>query len=126
MAVDPKKKKAVKVVKKKVSPYPIDGEMIAGGTKILLSIVMVSQKGMVAQVKTGMCHVGVHYQCQFFLPTARGPVRVEGKVFKTFDRSTDPKNIKKIERITEVLFVKMTDEDKSKVSSFMKAIGQKD
>lgn len=122
----PKQKKAVKVVKKKVSPYPFDGEMTHGTVKVLLSIERVSLKGLVARVKSGICHVGTHYQCQFWLPQSRAPVQVEGKVFKTFDRSIDPKDVKKIERLTEVLFIKMRDADQKAILSFMKAVGQKD
>jgi hypothetical protein len=125
VAADPKKKN-VKVVKKKISPYPIEGEMVHGAVKISLAIMRVSPRGMVAQVKAGMCLVGTHYQCQFYLPQSRFPVQVEGKVFKTYDRTTDLKNIKKIERITEVIFINLNDAEKAKVSSFMQTIGQKD
>ncbi len=100
--------------------------MVHGAVKVALSIVRVSPKGMVANIKAGMCVVGTHYQCQFFLPQSRFPVQVEGKVFKTFDRSTDPKDVKKIERITEVIFLNMNDADKAKVNSFIQAIGQKE
>lgn len=121
-----KPKKNVKVVKKKVSPYPFEGEMISGAVKVSLSIIRVSHRGLIAQIKAGMCHVGSHYQVQFFLPQTRFPVHVEGKVFKTFDRSTDPKDVKKIERMTEVLFLKISNADKERITSFMNAIGQKD
>lgn len=126
MADESTQKKNVKGVKKKVSPYPFEGEMLHDGVKVSLSIQMVSPRGMIAQVTAGMCHVGTHYQCQFFLPQSRIPVHVEGKVFKTFDRSTDLKNIKSIERMTEVIFINMSDADRAKVATFMKTIGQKE
>ncbi len=126
MSAEPKQKKAVKVVKKKVSPYPFAGEMTHGAVKVVLSIERVSPRGMIAHVKSGICYVGTHYQCQFWLPQTRDPIQVEGKVFKTFDRSTDPKDLKKIERLTEVLFLKLKEADQKAIQSFMKAVGQKD
>ena len=119
------KSKAVKVIKKKISPYPIEGEMILGAVKVPVAITMVSAKGFVADLKNnGICQVGVHYECHFTLPQSRYPMVVHGKVFKTFDRSVDPKDLKKIQRMVEVLFFDLKENDKAKILGFMKAIGQ--
>ncbi len=126
MSAEPKQKQNGNAVKKKVSPYPFAGEMTHGAVKVLLSIERVSPKGLIAHVVSGICHVGTHYQCQFWLPQGRDPVLVEGKVFKTFDRSTDPKDFKKIERLTEVLFLKLSEKDQKAILTFMRVVGQKD
>ncbi len=122
MAGNTKAKKAAPEKKLK-APYPISGEMTFNTSKVRLSILRVSPQGLVAKVDSGICHVGVHYVCQFELPNTRAPVQVEGKVSKTSDRAVGRKQLS-VERMVEVLFLKLNDSDREKIVSFMNAIGQ--
>lgn len=109
---------------KKVSPYPIEGEMVHGGTKVGLSILRIGVRGLVANVKSGICHVGVNYQCQFSLPTSSFAVHTEGQVFKTHD-GINPKT-GAVGRTVEVLFKNLPDGERSKIKTFLAKIGQKE
>lgn len=115
--------KAPKVVRRKVKPYPIAGVLDKGGQKFELEIILLTPKGLIGKLKSGMCFVGVHYQCQFELPVSRIGVNTEVKVWKTYDKSLDPKQ-GLVERMVEVLFVKLNKTDKQNISSFLSAIGQ--
>lgn len=116
--------KRQKVIKKKIKAYPFDAEMIHGGAKVVMNVMRVTPKGFVAQVVNGICHVGIHYQCTLTLTGSRMPVVSEGQVWKTFD-GLDPKT-KGVQRMVEVLFVKLPDSERSKIHSFLTAIGQRE
>ena len=107
---------------KQVKPYPLEGELTKDTAKITLSIMRVGIKGLVAHVLSGICQVGVHYECQFTLPTALLAVHAHTQVYKTYD-GVDPKTHKP-ERIVELLFVKLPEEEQKKIRTFLTSIGQ--
>ncbi len=98
--------------------------MVKGGVKVVLAIVRVSPKGLVAQIRSGICQVGIHYECQFTLPVSIYAVHANVQVYKTYD-GVEAKT-RKIQRIAEVLFVKLPDADQNKIRNFLTAIGQKE
>lgn len=108
-----RKKKTVKTN----SPYPLDGELVLGGVKLQLLVTRMNQKGMVALLKAGICHVGKHYQCHISLPTSNFPVQLEGQVFKTNDNVSTKTG--KVERMVEVLFTKMGDAERARLGEFL-------
>jgi hypothetical protein len=113
-----------KIVRKKVSAYPLSGEMVHGTAKVVLSVVRVSVKGLVADVVSGICQVGVHYQCQFTLPTSAFAVHTQCQVSKTHD-GIHPRT-GKVARQVQVLFIKLADAEKNKIRNFLATIGQRE
>jgi len=116
--------KKPKVVRKKIKAYPLDGEMLHGTAKVMLDVIRVSPKGFVAHVRSGICHVGIHYQCTLTLTVSRLPVHSDGQVWKTYD-GVDPKT-RGVLRVVEVLFVKLADAERAKIRQFLSAIGQRE
>ena len=121
MAVDKKKKV---VVRKKIKPYPIEGVMMKGTVKVVLAIIRISPKGLVAQIRSGICQVGIHYECQFSLPVSVYAVHAHVQVYKTYDGIESKTH--KIQRLAEMLFVKLPDSDQNKIRGFLESIGQKE
>ncbi|MGE4131761.1 MAG: hypothetical protein AB7F86_08980 [Bdellovibrionales bacterium] len=107
-----------------MKPYPIDAVMTKETAKVEMSIVMLNSRGFVAQVKTGIPYVGIHYQCQFEIPLSRVPIQTEVQVFKTFDKAQNAKG-SAVERMTEVLFIGLKEEIKAKIDSFNQSIRQR-
>jgi hypothetical protein len=97
----------------------VDGEMVLGTSKIVLKILRLDPRGFVAQVVSGLVHVGTHYQVTIHLPDSRVPMQVTGQAFKTND-GLNPKT-HKVERFTEVLFIKLPDTDRLRIKSFIAA-----
>lgn len=112
------------VVKKKIKAYPLEGELVHGASKVVLDVMRVSPKGIIAQVKSGICHVGVKYTVNLILNVSRVQVTSEGQVSRTYD-GVHPKT-RAISRMMELLFVKIPDTEVQKIRNFLAAIGQKE
>ncbi len=98
--------------------------MVKGTVKVVLAIVRVSPKGIVAQIRSGICQVGIHYECQFTLPVSVYAVHANVQVYKTYDGIESKTH--KIQRIAEMLFIKLPDGDQNKIRNFLNAVGQKE
>lgn len=117
MSANTKPKKAAQPKAPKL--YPVDAELALGGAKIVLKILRLDPRGFVAQVISGLVHVGTHYQVTIQLPDSRIPMQVTGQAFKTND-GLNPKT-HKVERFTEVLFIKLPEAERSRIRAFIAA-----
>ena len=115
---------AAKVIRKKVKPYPFGATLDPAGLKKPIEVLLVDKVGLMAKVNTQILHVGTYHQIQFELPAMRQSVQAQVRVLKTYDKAINPKE-HVVERIAEFHFSKLSDEHKSYILAFMKAIGQK-
>ena len=113
-----------KVVRKKVRPYPFMATLDPAGVKKPIEVLLVDKIGLMAKVNAQILHVGTYYQIEFELPALRQSVLAQVRVLKTYDKAINPKE-HVVERIAEFHFSKLSDEHKSHIVAFMKAIGQK-
>lgn len=109
--------KQKKVVPAAPKLYPLDAEMVYGGAKIVIKILRLDPRGFVAQVVSGLVHVGTHYQCNIIFPESIVPMQVTGQAFKTND-GLNPKT-HKVGRFTEVLFIKLPEEQLARIKAFI-------
>ncbi|MGE0526167.1 MAG: hypothetical protein AB7G93_17710 [Bdellovibrionales bacterium] len=113
----------VKIVKKKIKPYPIEAVLEANALKKTVEIMYLTAQGAVVRLGTQMVFVGEYYQTQFQIPVMRESIRSQCRIIRTFDRAVDPKN-GVVERLAEFHFQNLTPEHKERIVSFTKAIGQ--
>jgi hypothetical protein len=118
-------KSEVKTVVKKIMPYPIEAELIGETAKIPLSVIYLSEKGFIAQVKSGIPRVGASILSQLVIPVSLHQVKSEVKIFKTFDRTIVDHKHKMIQRMVEALYIHLSEDDRKSIAAFVKAIGQK-
>lgn len=114
----------VKIVKRKVKAYPFPAILDQNGVKKPVEIIYVGQAGVIASLNVQFVNVGEYYQVSFELPTLGHVITAPVRVLKTYDRALDTAD-KKVERLAEFHFQKLTKEDKGRITSFMTAIGQK-
>jgi hypothetical protein len=116
-------KKQETVVVKKVRPYPFPGELMMGAQKSPVEVIYVGQIGLIAKLSNQILHVGAYHQIVFDLPVSRERFDVKVRVLKTYDKSTDPKQVK-VERMAEFHFQGLTQEQQKSIVAFLTAIGQ--
>jgi len=113
------------VVRKKVRPYPFDGELEANAQKTPIEIIYLSASGVIARLKNkAIMAVGDYRQITFEIPVSHHQVVTKARIIKTYDRSVDAKALV-VERMLELHFEALTTEQKKNILSFMGAIGQK-
>lgn len=113
------------VVRKKVRPYPFDGELEVNAQKTQIEIIYMTTSGVIARLKTPVIlKVGEYRQIAFTIPVSQHQVSTRVRVIKTYDRSVDPKKLA-VERMVEVHFEALATEQKKNILSFLGAIGQK-
>lgn len=113
----------VKVVKKKIKPYPFDGTLEVNAQKIEIEVVYVGVKGAIVRLKNQILHVGAYYQLMFEIPVSHEFVSTQVRVLKTYDKTLDIKE-KSVERLAELHFQDLTKEHRSRINAFTAAIGQ--
>lgn len=113
------------VVRKKVRPYPFEGELEVNAQKTQIEIIYMTTSGVIARLKTPVIlSVGEYRQITFSIPVSQYQVMTQTRVIKTYDRAVDPKT-RTVERMVEVHFESLTSEQKKNILSFLGAIGQK-
>lgn len=116
-------KKPAPVVVKKVRPYPFPGELVMGAQKSAVDVVYIGQIGLIAKLHNQILHVGAFHQIAFDLPVSHEHFDIKVRVLKTYDKSTDPKQVK-VERMAELHFQGLTQEQQKSIVAFITAIGQ--
>jgi hypothetical protein len=116
-------KKQKPVVIKKVRPYPFPGELMLGAQKSRVDVVYIGQIGLIAKLSNQILHVGGYHQIVFDLPVSREHLDIKVRVLKTYDKSTDPKQVT-VERMAEFHFQGLTQEQQKSIVAFLTAIGQ--
>ncbi|MBX3021098.1 MAG: hypothetical protein KF799_05420 [Bdellovibrionales bacterium] len=110
---------------KKVKAYPIETALDLNGAKKPIEVILLTTAGFLARLKgPGIVHVGEYYTTSFELPVLQTLVGGEVRVIKTYDRSVDPK-AKVVDRMAELHFESLTEEQRKNILSFLSAIGQK-
>ena len=112
-----------KIVKKKVRPYPISGELEANGVKIPVELIHLTEIGALVRPFAKMVFVGSFHQLIFNEPITRETIITPVRVLKTYDKPVDL-TAKKIERVAELHFQNLTSAHKSRIVAFLAAIGQ--
>lgn len=114
----------VKIVKKKVRPYPIEATLEQNAIKKTVEVVHLAPTGLIASLHKQMVHVGDHHVITFELPVLKQFIHTPVRVLKTYDKAVNPKE-HLVERMAEFHFEKLTDEHKAHIVSFLTAIGQR-
>jgi hypothetical protein len=114
---------AVKIVKKKVKPYPFDATLEVNAQKMSVEVIFVNDKGVIVRLKNQIVHVGTYYQIAFEIPVSREFVNTQVRVLKTYDKTLDIKE-KTVERLAELHFQELTKEHRARIRAFTAAIGQ--
>lgn len=112
---------------KKTRPYPIEAQLAKGegGVATKGQIAKLVQAGFLLKTATDFYKVGDIYVVKFIIPAMHHEVNAKVRVIKTYD-GMERKNDKLEKTYTvEFHFVDLPYEDKSKITSFVKAIGQK-
>jgi hypothetical protein len=109
---------------KKVKPYPFDASLAQNGTQKPVEVLFLNKDGMIVRLNKVFVHPGEHHQIQFELPVSGGNVFSQVRVMKTYDKAMDAK-VKQVERMAELRFENLTDDQKAYIFSFLSAIGQK-
>lgn len=113
------------VVRKKVRPYPFDGELDPEAQKIQIEVIHLTAQGLIARLKSAVIlSVGEYRVVGFTIPVSHSRVVAKTRVLKTYDRAVDPK-VLMVERMVELRFENLTSEQKKNILSFLGAIGQK-
>lgn len=112
-----------KIVKKNVKPYPFDAMLELNAQKTPVEVVFVSAKGAIVRLKTQILHVGKYYQMTFVIPVSHQPINAKIRVLKTYDKTLDLKE-KTVDRLAELHFQDLTNEQRSRINAFTAAIGQ--
>ena len=115
---------AAHVRKKKVPPYPIMAQLENAGTKAAVELLVVNAAGFMARLTTQLIHVGNYHQIELELPLMRVPIVARCRVVKTYDKVTDSR-VRTVERMVEMHFEKLTEEQRHHIQEFMRIIGQK-
>ena len=102
----------------KARAYPMDATLEQNGQKIQIQVVRLTKAGLIAKIKVQLVQVGHHYQIQFELPVLHHSIQTPVRVFKTYDKSVDPK-LHKVERMAEFHFTKLTEEQTKNISAFL-------
>jgi hypothetical protein len=118
-----RKAKVKEAPKKKIKPYPFEGRITTPGGLKPFEVLMLSKDGVIARVNTLMLHVGDHYQIQFELPVLGRSVFTQVRIMKTYDKALDDR-ARKVERMAEFRFEKLSDDHKNYITSFLTAVGQ--
>ncbi len=113
----------VKIVKKKVRPYPIAGTLEKETVKSEVEIIFVNVQGAIVRLKNQILHVGMYYQIVFEIPVTHEFVNTQVRVLKTYDKTLDIKS-KSVERMAELHFQDLTKEHRTRIFAFTNAIGQ--
>lgn len=116
-------KKQAPVVIKKVKPYPFPGQLMMGPQKSAIEVVYIGQIGLIAKLSNQILHVGAYHEIAFDLPVSHEHFELKVRVLKTYDKSTDPKQVK-VERMAEFHFQGLTQEQQKSIVAFITTIGQ--
>jgi hypothetical protein len=111
--------------KRSIRPYPIPSQLESGGVKVPVEIVRLNLLGAIIKLHEKIVHVGEHYNLEFQLPVLHAQVVVAAtRVLKTYDKALNPKE-HKVERMAELHFQKLTEEQREHILTFIRTIGQK-
>lgn len=144
-----------KVVVKKVSPYPIPAQVTAGGQPIQGNIVKLTHVGYLMSLSSLALQLGQEYEVNFKIPASDNHILARTKVIKTYDRKfsagsppagessgedgaapsgesgesfTAQERLKMLqtERLVEMHFLSLTEDQKQLIRDFVVRIGQSD
>lgn len=113
---------------KKVKPYPFEINIYKNGKVIPGKVLKLTMVGLMADMKHEVLKVGDIWPADFTLPVVGHRIEVELRVIKTFDRfAAGPgrsADSSVAERIVELHFNKISDEQKRAVNRFLVTIKQ--
>lgn len=111
------------VIKKKIRPYPFEGTLEVNAVKKPIEVLNLTKIGAIVRLSAKhIAQVGQYYTLTFELPVSHEFVTTPVRVLKTYDKALDPKE-HKVERWVELHFQNLTDEHRSRIVAFIKAIG---
>ena len=110
----------VKVVK--VQPYPFPISFIKDGKPVQGEVIKLGQKGAIIRSQMVILSVAEEFDVQFEIPVFKNQLQLHAKVMKTYDRALLKE--KGVERLAELLFPNITNEQIRTIYKFLVAIRQ--
>lgn len=109
---------------KKVKPYPIATQFVGKTGTVQGQIIKLVTRGFIADMQGHVLKVGDIMQISFELPVIKYAVQQNAKVMKTYDRP----NLQThgIDRLAELQFSVISDEQQQYILKFLQMIRQKD
>jgi hypothetical protein len=112
----------------KVQPYPFPIFLHINGKVVSAEVLKLAQKGAILRSNEAVLLVGAEFQVAFEIPVHKVELNLLAKVMKTYDRAlTKPDPLypnKKAERLAEVFFKDITNDQIRKIYKFLLAIRQ--
>lgn len=110
----------LKVVK--VQPYPFPITITRDGKPVPGEVIKLAQKGAIIRCQTAIFSVAEEFDVQFEIPVFKNQLQLHAKVMKTYDRALLKE--KGVERLAELLFTNITNEQIRTIYKFLVAIRQ--
>ncbi len=109
-------------IKVKVQPYPFSIAILREGKTDVAQVLRLAQKGAILSVGGLVFTAGSEFQVSFEIPVHKVEMNLMAKVIKTYDRAV--LNEKRVERLIEIQFPKITNEEIRSIHKFLVAIKQ--
>lgn len=111
---------------KKVSPYPIDLTVTQEGKVLTFKILKLTERGFIADTSGTILKVAsTIHECSFVLPTTELSLTGSLRVIKNYDRPIMGEDkTRTIQRLTEFHFLKLSDEQRNEIRTFLVRIKQ--
>lgn len=109
---------------KKVKPYPIPTQFVGKSGPVQGQIIKLVPRGFIADMQGHVLKVGDILQIAFEIPVLKFVIQQNAKVIKTYDRANPQTH--GIDRLAELQFSSISDEQQQKILKFLQMIRQKD
>ncbi|MCB0367086.1 MAG: hypothetical protein H6624_10845 [Bdellovibrionaceae bacterium] len=114
------------VVRKKVSPYPIDLNVQREGKVVTMKILKLTERGMIVDTTGIILKVASSLpEASFTIPLTEVVIAGPLRVIKNYDRTLiDGEKNRSVQRLTEFHFLQLSDQHRQEIRGFLVRIKQ--